>query len=705
MRRVFLVLFLCVISIFTFSQKKISGKSDVFNFNSKPVYEKGEAPDLKADAKFIDENKNGILDPGENAYFEVTLSNQGKGTAQGVNVWLKTDFNQQHVSVQKPSEIYFIQPNKSVIVDIPVTADSNLILGTNKAEIDITENFGFNPKPVYLNLDPVYSRGMPPNLFMDMSFEDENNNGVLESSESGLLKMQISNKGAGVAQGLKLSIEDNISDSNFIIGSTPEIFYLNPDESAYFEIPITAKFNIQTHEHKLSINLSEHFGYDMDPAYLVLNSLEYQKPQIVFAGYEVIDYGEGTSAVMKDGQLQAGEMVKLKIIVQNIGTGKALNVDYKVTENNPNIYIDNDSGHIGTIGPGDIADFTVNYSPNKKVESSDDLSTILNITEKLGNGDLKDFKLPIVLNQKPPTANLIEVKADLDKLTQQIARFEYSSNKFTTNVGKIVDIADIKPSKSVRKNAVAIVFGVEEYTNLPPAPYAANDADYITKYLKDVLGIEQVVTYKNADVSGFIFDDVFNTDNGELQKAIVKGETELFVFYSGHGIPSKAGDEIYLFPSDGRVERLDRQGYNINDLYNNLNQLGAKNTVVFIDACFSGSSRTSEKVKIENLVAQKGVKINPKLVEPWQTNPNFSVFNSSGPNETSLGFDPSKTGLFTYYLCAGLKGEADENKDNKITNMELYNYVFQKVTETSKKIFGVQTPQFHGNKDYTLVEF
>ena len=70
-----------------------------------------------------------------------------------------------------------------------------------------------------------------------------------------------------------------------------------------------------------------------------------------------------------------------------------------------------------------------------------------------------------------------------------------------------------------------------------------------------------------------------------------------------------------------------------------------------------------------------------------------------------MGFDPSQTGLFTYYLCVGLQGEADENRDHKITNGELSKYVSSKVQETSKKIFGIQTPQFNGNKDFILVEY
>jgi len=149
---------------------------------------------------------------------------------------------------------------------------------------------------------------------------------------------------------------------------------------------------------------------------------------------------------------------------------------------------------------------------------------------------------------------------------------------------------------------------------------------------------------------------------------------------------------------------LEYQGYDLNKFYQNLEALGAKSVTVFLDACFSGSSRTSENILTKNLVSTKGVRIEPKLVSPWKTNPNFNVFNSSAANETSLGFDPSQTGLFTYYVCVGLQGDADLNNDKNITNGELFDYVQSKVIETSKKIFGTQTPQFHGNRDMILIE-
>lgn len=554
-----------------------------------------------------------------------------------------------------------------------------------------------------IQIEPIYEKGFPPNLFVDLSFTDDNGNGIIEAEESAELNLTITNKGKGKAQGLNILIEDDIYDKSFSIDDKKKIYFINPDESVDITIPIKAGFNVRTAEHKLKINVNEHFGYDMDPAMLILNTLEYQKPKLVFSGLEIVDQGQNASAIIPDGKLQAGEMAQMKIVVQNVGQNISYNTKYSVYTTDKNIFIENGKGTLGNLAIGEVKEFWVNISPNKRIILKDKLPVYLSLTNEKNVGELSE-SLPVALDQKPLQTKTLAVKADIDKLHKQVARFEYQSNKFTANIGTIKNIQSVSPSKTVRNNAIAVIIGVENYSDLPPAPYAENDADIMKKYFRTRLGVDKVVIFKDKEVSGFIFDDIFNPDYGELQKSILKGETDLFVFYSGHGVPSKDGKNIYLFPADGKVERLETQGYDLNKFYQNLDALGAKSVTVFLDACFSGSSRTSEKISTENLVSTKGVIIKPKLISPWRTNPNFSVFNSSAANETSLGFDPSQTGLFTYYMCVGLQGDADLNHDKKITNGELFDFVQSKVVETSKKIFGVQTPQFNGNRDMILIE-
>jgi uncharacterized caspase-like protein len=238
---------------------------------------------------------------------------------------------------------------------------------------------------------------------------------------------------------------------------------------------------------------------------------------------------------------------------------------------------------------------------------------------------------------------------------------------------------------------------------MAPAPYSANDAMIMKEYFEKILGIGQVLVFTNEEVTIGKLNKVFNPNYGELQKAIIKGQTDVFVFFSGHGVPDKNGENTYLLPYDGVKEDLETFGYNTSKLYNNLSLLGARSVTVILDACFSGSSRKTETIPEENLIAQKGVKV--KITKPWLAWPNFTVINSSTGEETSLGYDPSETGLFTYFLAAGLQGAADENGDKKITLGELKKYVTGNVTATSTRISGLQTPEFYGEDHLILVEY
>lgn len=560
-------------------------------------------------------------------------------------------------------------------------------------------------EPTTINLNPKYERSLPPNLYVELGFEDSNNNGILEPNESAVLKLTISNKGKGAAQGLIVLVEDNLRDQGLVINDGKKIPYIYPNKSVEVDIPIIANFEVKSAEHKLKIRVKEHFGYDMDDAFLVLNTMEYLPPKIVFSGLDIVDMGAGTGAILEDGQLQAGEQVKVKVIIQNVGENNSDSTNYTVFSTDNNIYILDGSGDLGDIAVGEVKEFWVSISPNKRVTNTDDLPIYLNVENKLNKGGINNKQLPIALNQKPPAPEIVEVKADMEKYQKQVARFEYTSNKITANISNVIDIRQIAPAKTKRPNSIAIIMGIENYKNFVPAPYAVNDAQIMRDYFKNSLGIEKIFLFTNDEVSGFFFENTFNPNFGELQRAIVKGQTELFVFYSGHGMPSKDGEKVYLFPWDGRKEALERQGYDINTFYKNIDALGAKTTTVFLDACFSGVSRASEKVDIQNLVAMKGVSIKPKIEHPWETNQNFNVFTSSSFEETSMGFDVSRTGLFTYFVCAGLQGKADANGDHKITIGELKDYVIKGVGETSIKIMGKQTPVFYGNPDFILSEY
>lgn len=255
---------------------------------------------------------------------------------------------------------------------------------------------------------------------------------------------------------------------------------------------------------------------------------------------------------------------------------------------------------------------------------------------------------------------------------------------------------------AVRPHSVAIVIGVEHYDFIPSAPYAARDAELASRYFKALLGVERVILHTDKEVSGFFFENLFDTEAGELSRIIEKGKTDLLVYYSGHGIPAADGKDMYMLPADSKMRLAEKQGYSLNTLFEQLERLPVKSTTVFIDACFSGLGKFSQAGVPLNLMQTKGVKVKLIASQPWLRNPNFCVFTASSSGEAALVLDETRTGLFTYFLAIGLCGHADEDKDGHVTAGELYRYIYANTTEMSKKIYQQQTPCFYGEESFLL---
>ena len=579
--------------------------------------------------------------------------------------------------------------------------------------ISRTKQQNSNAKNSNINLEKVLTsssekvrintRGLPPILVANLKFTDRNNNGILEAGESADISLEITNEGKGDAGKLTVSLKSDKNDKSIIISDTEKIPRLKSGDAVTINIPITTDLYLKTAEHKIEIKVMEEFGYDMEPAYLIMQTYEHPFPQISFSGYDILDSGEGTAPIIEDGKLQAGEQVILKIIIQNIGQGIAENIRYEIKTNDSNIFLNNEIGLINKMEVGETKDIYINLSPNKRVDYDVYLPIFLTVTENKKMGNLIDYQLPITLNSQPPKVNILKVEADLSSLAvNKPAKFEYNSQRFKVNNSNLHNIRSVIPAKTKRPNSVGVVFGVNNYENMSPAPYADNDAVIMKEYFEKILGVEQVLLFTNKDVSISRLNRMFNPDYGDLKKVITKGETEIFVYFSGHGVPDKSGSNTYLFPYDGIKEDLETFAYNTNILYQNLSKLEAKSVTVILDACFSGSSRKSDLHKEENLVAQKGVRVRPN--KPWMNNETFTMITSSSGEETSLGYDHSETGIFTYYFCAGLQGKADYNGDKVITLGELKKYVIENVVDHSKKISGVQTPEFIGDENRILVE-
>ncbi len=545
-----------------------------------------------------------------------------------------------------------------------------------------------------------------PDLYATIDFIDSNGNKILENRESGKIILTITNKGKSKAQGILVAVNNLVPDPELKISDPKQVNILAPADSVRLEFSISASKQIKTQENKIEILVTENGSMqDMDPAYLILPTLAYDPPKLQCAGLEVIEVGEDVDVKKADGQLHPKERVYIRVVVQNVGQSPAPNVTYSLENTHQSIRIEQASGVLGTMQPGEWKEFTFKIttpSAQRMADIKDKLPLFLTLRNDELEGRLEGYQLPLKIDQPPMAQNIVEVKPRLDNVKKTFAKFELS-NKFKANMDNVIDIRNVGQSISKRAHSIGVVIGVEQYKDIAPAPFAANDATVMAEYFKKVLGVEQIIVLKNDEVTYSRMDDIFNPLSGELASAIKKNETDVFVFYSGHGIPDKTGETTYLFPSDGKISNLENRAYSLPKFYADLNRLNARTVTVILDACFSGAARKTQNTLLANLTGQKGIRL--KINRPWESYNNFTVINSSTSDETSLGFDEAEMGLFTYYVTAGLKGEADKNKDGKVTLGELKEYVIANVIETSRKKSGLQTPEFFGDESQILVEY
>lgn len=230
-----------------------------------------------------------------------------------------------------------------------------------------------------------------------------------------------------------------------------------------------------------------------------------------------------------------------------------------------------------------------------------------------------------------------------------------------------------------------LIIGIENYANLPSVNYAHKDALIMKNYFMKVFGIpeENIIFLIDSDATksrleGFIKQYIPSN---------VEKNSTLYVYFAGHGAPDITRGEPYLVPYDGDTRFLEQTGYQLKQFYADLDKLNIQRSYVFLDSCFSGvASRAAEmltKGARPALLHVKDVKLKSNKIVS---------FSASSQGQISNAYNEKEHGLFTYYLAKGLSGEADLNRDNWVSVVEVFDYVDKNVTRVSRRIGSEQRP-------------
>lgn len=245
------------------------------------------------------------------------------------------------------------------------------------------------------------------------------------------------------------------------------------------------------------------------------------------------------------------------------------------------------------------------------------------------------------------------------------------------------------------RDAVAIIIGIQDYKRVPKAEFANNDAKEFYEYAIRALGIKQEKIKMLLDDEADEVNIVKAFENW-LPIQVNKDKTDVYVFYSGHGLPAPDGKSLYFLPHGVAKELLSRTAVGQNEIVAALSAVKPKSVTMFIDACYSGQTRGGDV-----LVA------NAKPVSlKSDTNaypPNFTVITASANDQISSSSPELKHGIFSFYLMKGMEGEADANKDGKITVGEMQDYLSDKVSRQAMTLNRKQTTQLVGDAGRVLI--
>jgi hypothetical protein len=253
-------------------------------------------------------------------------------------------------------------------------------------------------------------------------------------------------------------------------------------------------------------------------------------------------------------------------------------------------------------------------------------------------------------------------------------------------------------------DGVAVIIGNKHYTRrVPEVDYAHHDADAMKRFVINRLGFRErnIIDLRDATLMEMLA--VFGNDKtykGRLWRWVRPRESDVVVFFSGHGVPGLKDSGGYLLPVNAAPEAPESDAYSLTLLYANLSKLEARSVTVFLDTSFSGDSPGG-------LLMQAGTAISAMPKAPVVSG--LTVLMATHGNQVASWDEEAQQGLFTRYLLDALNGAADGalygNGDGKVAVSEIKSYLDREMTYAARRQYGrEQTVTAIGALDRVMVD-
>jgi hypothetical protein len=227
---------------------------------------------------------------------------------------------------------------------------------------------------------------------------------------------------------------------------------------------------------------------------------------------------------------------------------------------------------------------------------------------------------------------------------------------------------NLPKAKNKHPNGIAVVICNRDYKRTSNVDFAFEDGNLIRRYLIETFGFKpgNILFRENATKGDFeLFFGTKDDYKGKLYNLVKRNESDVFIYYVGHGAPSSNDNKGYFVPVDCDPNYVNIGGYALEIFYNNLSKIESKTTTIILDACFSG-------VNIIKNISPIIIKVENPIV----TSDNSIILTSSKDTEYSTWYNGMKHSLFTYFFIKAIHNRnADKNNDGKLTFAEIHDFV------------------------------
>ncbi len=228
-----------------------------------------------------------------------------------------------------------------------------------------------------------------------------------------------------------------------------------------------------------------------------------------------------------------------------------------------------------------------------------------------------------------------------------------------------------------------LLVGVNHYqdTHLPSLHYPALDcqglADALTEATQE-FPQREIRTHHDFGAAVPDLASVRQT----LQQMVTDAQPQdtVLVYFSGHGVLDDRTQQAVLCLADTQKDNLLETGLGVAELLELLGQCAARQQVIWLDACHSGSmtlrSAKGASIELPNPTAQMMNVLGQRAAQSQ----GFYALLSCDRAQQSWEFPELGHGVFTYFLMRGLRGEAADAQGT-IEADGLYKYVYHQTLQ------------------------